>query len=78
MSDEQKPKGRSSVTTTVRLDPETKRAAGEVFRSLGLNFNSGVDIYLRAVARTKAIPFDLALDSSDDDQDDKVVRLRRG
>jgi DNA-damage-inducible protein J len=49
------------VVTTIRIERETKEQADRVFRSLGLNFNSGVDLYLRKVVRDQAIPFDLSL-----------------
>jgi DNA-damage-inducible protein J len=49
------------VVTTIRIERETKEQAYRVFRSLGLNFNSGVDLYLRKVVRDQAIPFDLSL-----------------
>ncbi|MCI2173770.1 MAG: type II toxin-antitoxin system RelB/DinJ family antitoxin [Atopobiaceae bacterium] len=47
--------------TTIRVDSDVKEDAREVFKKLGLSFNSGVDIYLRAVIRGQAIPFDLTL-----------------
>jgi DNA-damage-inducible protein J len=49
------------VVTTVRLDPEVKRQATQVFGDLGLSFNSGLDVYVRTVARQGCIPFDLTL-----------------
>ena len=56
---------RDVVVTTVRIERETKAQADRVFRSLGLNFNSGVDLYLRKVVRDQAIPFGLALKESE-------------
>lgn len=55
-------KGEIMITTTLRLDDDIKVAAAEVFRSLGISFNSGVKIYLMAVAREHRIPFSLDLD----------------
>lgn len=44
---------------TVRIDKHVKDEATEVFKSIGLSFNTGIEIYLRAVVREQRIPFDL-------------------
>lgn len=51
----------NKVTTSISVDRDTKTAATKVFKRLGLDFSSGVDIYLRAVAREQRIPFNLDL-----------------
>lgn len=51
----------NSTVFSVRVESETKEAASKVFKQLGLSLNSGIDIYLRTVAREKAIPFFLTL-----------------
>lgn len=48
-------------TTSIRVDSEAKAEATKVFKSLGLDFSSGVEIYLRTVAREQRIPFALDL-----------------
>lgn len=53
----------NSTVFSVRVEQETKEAASKVFKQLGLSLNSGIDIYLRAVARENAIPFSLTLAS---------------
>lgn len=53
----------NSTVFSVRVELETKEAASKVFKQLGLSLNSGIDVYLRAVAREKAIPFPLTLAS---------------
>ena len=53
-----------SVVFSVRVDPDVKREAAEVFGKLGLSLNAGIDIYLRAVARNQAVPFNLSLEPS--------------
>ena len=53
----------NSTVFSVRVELETKEAASKVFKQLGLSLNSGIDVYLRAVAREKAIPFLLTLAS---------------
>lgn len=49
-------------STSIRIDSDVKEQAAKVFDSLGLNFSSGVEIYLRAVVREQRIPFDLSLE----------------
>ena len=51
----------ATPTTTMRLDEEAKAAARPVLEELGLNVSSATNMFLRAVARTGGIPFDLTL-----------------
>lgn len=46
---------------TVRVEREIKEEAVKVFKSVGLNLNAGVEVYLRAVVREQRIPFELAV-----------------
>lgn len=55
--------GREVCTTTVRIDKDTKQEATQVFKCLGLSFSSGIEVYLKKVAREQAIPFDLSLNT---------------
>lgn len=41
----------------VRTDAATKRAAQFVFKRMGLDLSSGVNMYLARVAQDKAMPF---------------------
>ncbi len=45
------------VTTTVRIDSETKRMADDLFADFGLNFNTAINIFLKQVIKDGAIPF---------------------
>lgn len=54
--------------TNMRIDPELKAQANDVFRELGLNMSSAVNIFLRAVVRERGIPFDVRI--SDENQND--------
>ena len=60
----------AKVTTSISIDSDVKREATEVFKKLGLNLSSGIDMYLRKVAREKRIPFELALDAREERSDD--------
>ena len=45
--------------TTVRIDPELKRQANEVFSDLGISLSSAVCAFLKAVVREQGIPFEM-------------------
>jgi DNA-damage-inducible protein J len=64
------------MTTTslnVKVDQDVKRQADLVFAQLGLTTSAGINIYLRKVAATRGIPFDLRLD---DDEADAMALAR--
>lgn len=56
----------TKVTASIRVTPEVKEAAKEVFKELGFDFSSGIEIYLRYVARERRIPFDLDLSEKEE------------
>lgn len=45
-------------TTTMRIDPNLKEKANEVFDDLGLNMSTAVNMFLKAVVREQGLPFD--------------------
>jgi DNA-damage-inducible protein J len=47
------------VAVTFNVDQDVKKAAAEIFAQLGMNFTTGLEVYLRAVVREGAIPFNL-------------------
>lgn len=55
---------------TVRIDKHVKDEATEVFKSIGLSFNTGIEIYLRAVVREQRIPFELKTEKHILDKDE--------
>jgi DNA-damage-inducible protein J len=50
---------------SVRVDSDTKSQAENVFRSLGLNLSTGINLFLTQVARQRAIPFSLTLNRNE-------------
>lgn len=51
------------TTVTFKVDKEVKEQATDIFNSLGMNFTTGLDVYLRAVIRTGGVPFNLVDDT---------------
>lgn len=54
----------SFPTTTIRIDPETKLRAAEVFEEIGLTTSAAINAFLKAVVREGGMPFDLRLTES--------------
>lgn len=53
------------ATTTnlnIRVDEELKRKADAIFKELGLNMSSAMNIFLRYCVRYGGIPFDLRIE----------------
>lgn len=46
-------------TTTIRIDPEVKRLAGDVFDDIGLSMSAAINTFLKAVVREGNMPFDI-------------------
>lgn len=45
---------------TVRVDPDTKKEAEELFRDLGLTMSGAITMFLKTAIREGGIPFDIA------------------
>lgn len=48
---------------TLRLDETDKQQAELVFKALGLNLSTGINIYIKAVGRQQRVPFELDLNT---------------
>ena len=46
-----------NTVVNVRIDKKTKAAASKVFADLGMDFSTGVKVYLKHVALKKELPF---------------------
>ena len=55
----------AAVNYTVRLDESDKKLAEQVFNELGLTLAAGLNVYIKAVARKRRIPYELALNDAD-------------
>jgi DNA-damage-inducible protein J len=52
----------ATVNYSLRIDEADKQKAEQVFKTLGMTFSTGINIYIKAVGRQQKIPFDLAID----------------
>lgn len=50
------------VSTTIKIDPELKKQAQELFNELGMNLTTAVNIFLTQAVREQAIPFRVGMD----------------
>lgn len=46
-----------TVNISVKLDEETKKEAQKLFKDLGLNLSTAINIFLKQAVREKGIPF---------------------
>jgi DNA-damage-inducible protein J len=49
----------ANVTTSIRMDAETKKAASELLNDLGLDLSSAVNIFLKQVIIQGGLPFEV-------------------
>ena len=49
-------------TTTIRIDPDVKKQAGEVFDDIGISMSAAINTFLKAVVREGTMPFDIKTD----------------
>ena len=52
----------ATTNYSLRIDESDKQKAEQVFKSLGMTFSTGINIYLKTVGRQQKIPFELTLD----------------
>lgn len=54
----------AKTTLNLRVEEDVKNRAEEVLSQLGISMTAAVVLYLRAISREKAIPFDLKLNGA--------------
>jgi DNA-damage-inducible protein J len=47
------------MTTTIRIDNDLKQECDIIFQDLGLTMSAAMTLFLKQVARTRSIPFEL-------------------
>ena len=51
---------------TIRIDPELKEQASELFRTLGMDLSTATGIFYRQALRCRGIPFEIKADEPND------------
>lgn len=46
-----------TANINVRIDPETKREAENLFKDLGMNISTAINLFLKQSIRNQALPF---------------------
>ena len=47
------------MITTLRIEDDLKRECDSVLDDIGLNFSSAINVFLKELARRRAVPFEL-------------------
>ena len=67
----------SSVNITIRVEEETKRQFDAFCESVGMNVATAIHLYIKAVLRTREIPFVISDIASQDKKTDFIIELAR-
>ena len=57
----------ATTNLNIRTDKEIKEKAERIYSSLGLNMTTAINMFLRASIRESGIPFDLKLNTLNDE-----------
>lgn len=57
----------ASVNMNIRMDSNIKKQAQQIFADLGLDMSTAVNLFLRKAIRENGIPFDLKLDTPNEE-----------
>ena len=67
----------STVNLNIRTDKEIKEKAENIFQELGLNMTTAINMFLRTSIRENGIPFDLKIDSVNDETKHAIEEGRK-
>lgn len=51
-----------TASVTVRLDENVKNSAKQVYKELGIDMSTAIDVFLRQSIRSQGFPFDVTID----------------
>ena len=68
----------SATTMNIRVDSEVKNSAKKVFSELGLDLTTAVNIFLRQSIRENGIPFDLRLNTPNEETKKAIKESEQG
>lgn len=49
-----------STTITIRVEDKVKKEAGDIFKEVGMDMSTAINVYLKQVIRSKGIPFNVS------------------
>ena len=64
----------NDTAITFRTNKETKAAAQKIFAELGMDISTALNIYLKKVVRTEAIPFDVSINEEPNEETLAAIR----
>ena len=62
------------TTMTIQLDAQTRDAAEQVFEALGMDLNTGINIFLKQVVHDQTLPFTPTMEDSLDQENEQSIR----
>lgn len=65
-----------STNLNIRTDKELKNAAEKIFKELGLNLTTAINIFLRQAVRENGIPFELKLNIPNEITEKAIIEGR--
>lgn len=63
---------------TIRIEPEIKKQASELFKSLGLDISTAVGLFFRQSLRCNGIPFRILIDEPNEETYKAIEAAKRG
>ena len=59
---------------TVRMDNQLKAQFDKLCEQFGMSANTAINIFVKAVIRSKSIPFSIQAKNEENEEDDEVMR----
>jgi len=57
-----------TTNLSIRIDRDLKNEADQVFNAMGMNLTTAITIFVRQVVRQKKIPFEIALNTDNENR----------
>lgn len=67
-----------SKTITIRVDEDTKDSANKIFKEVGIDMSTAVNMFLKQVIRSNGIPFAITADKPNKKTIDAFKELDEG
>ena len=67
----------NKTNLTIRIDPELKAQASELFKELGMDLSTATGIFYRQALRCKGLPFAVRLSEPNAETDEAIAEVQR-